>query len=168
METAAAPAREWLAPLAVLVWILATVVGGVWCLADGHRSLLVAVLPGGLALTALAGRRAYGMMTPFLAGFFTLLACFPAFVIVLWASYQSPICSKEIHGIWNAVLILGGLLVFFALGVFGFRTRFAPAIVPDRASCGRVRGGVALLLRPRHAELLRRLTRASARTPVSG
>ena len=123
-------AEGWLAPLAVLASILATIVIGVWCLADGHGALLVVALPGGIALTALAGKRAYGVWVPLLTNVLTLAACFPAFLILLWASYQSSICGKEIHGIGYAVLIGGGLLVFFGAGMFGFRARLAPLIVP--------------------------------------
>ena len=133
--------KVWLTPLVVLIPILGTVFAGIWAVAHSH-ALLVVIIPGGLALTALAGRRAYGALVSVAAGFFTLLACFPAFVILLWSTFQTPICSKEIHGVWNVVVFAGGLLVFFVIGTFGFRSRIAPVIVP----IGLIAGVFAILL----------------------
>jgi hypothetical protein len=81
-------------------------------------------------VTAIAGKNAYGVRTPILAGFFTLVACLPAYFILLWASYAGSLCGKEVHGAWNAVPFAAGALVFFAVGTYGFRTRRSASIVP--------------------------------------
>jgi hypothetical protein len=129
MVARAVPARDWLTPLAVLVPILATVVAAFVTLNLWPPSILVAV-PVGLAITAIAGRRTYGIPISLATAGLTLVAGFLAFIVFASASYSSSICGKTIAPGWLALALTGGALVYLAVGIYGFRTGRELFVVP--------------------------------------
>lgn len=129
MVARAVSARDWLTPLAVLVPILATLVGTAWGFTV-FPPLDLLVIPGGLATTAAAGRRTYGTRTSLVTGACTLLAGLVAAVLWYRVSISTSLCGKDVSGGWTLLAYILGALVFFALGSFGFRTHRATSIVP--------------------------------------
>jgi hypothetical protein len=129
MELRAVPAQGLLAPLAVLVPILAMLVGAAWTFTISPPLALL-VICGGLAATTAAGRHAYGARTSLLAGAWTVPAAFVAFWLWWAVSIDTSICSKNVGGGWTVLACAVGALVFLALGSFGLRTRRATSIVP--------------------------------------
>jgi hypothetical protein len=73
MITRAVSARRWLAPLAVLVPIGATLAGAAWAVTVSPPLALL-VIAGGLVATAAGGHRAYGTRASLVAAAWTLLA----------------------------------------------------------------------------------------------
>ena len=129
MVTRAVSAERWLTPLAVLVPILATVVAGFVALNLWPPSTLVAV-PAGLAVTAIAGRRTYGMRISLATAGLTLGVSVVAFVVFAWASWTTSICNKTIADGWLWLSVAAGALVYFTVGSYGFRTGREVFVVP--------------------------------------
>jgi hypothetical protein len=131
MQTAlrAVSVRGVLTPLAVLVPILATVLGAAaaFILFPPLALLVIAV---GLVVTGFAGRTTYGARVSVAAGGCTLLALPIAFVIWLWAGIDSSLCGKDVGSVWIALAATLGVLVFLGTGSFGLRTYRALAIMP--------------------------------------
>ena len=117
-------AKEWLAPLPVLVAILATVTGTFAAVVRWPPLALLAIA-GGLALTAVVGRRRYGARVSVAAGAVSLVAAF--FVFYLWAAGFGPylfssVCGKHVDSAWVWAPFTGGALSFGAAGSWGLRT----------------------------------------------
>ena len=129
MVARAVPARGLLAPLAVLVPILATVVGAAVAFTV-FPPLALLVIAIGLTVTAFAGRPTYGTRVSLVAATCTLLAC-PVVFFIWWAiSINTSICGKDVGSAWTVLACILGALVFFAVGSFGLRTYRAVAIMP--------------------------------------
>jgi hypothetical protein len=129
MITRAVSAGSLLTPLAVLVPLLATLVGAGWAWTISPP-LVVPVAIGGLTLTVAAGRRHYGIRVPLLAATWTLLATPVALFLWVAVILTTSICGKNVDGSWTASACIAGAIVFFALGSFGLRSRRATGIVP--------------------------------------
>ena len=121
--------RDWLTPLAVLVPILATLAGTAWAFTV-FPPLDLLVIPCGLAVTAVAGRRTFGARRSLVAGDCTLLAGLAAILVWYGVSIDTSICGKNVDHAWRSLAYAAGAVVFFALGSFGFRTYRATSIVP--------------------------------------
>jgi hypothetical protein len=149
MQTAlrAVSAREALTPLAVLVPILATVAGSFWALTV-FPPLIVLIVAVGLTLTALAGKRSCGSRHALAVAGFTLIAAVGAVFLVLWFFVSSSTCGKVVDGAWQWLPFTVGALVYFALGIYGFRTDRATAIVPMALIGGVIATLVLLTLVP--------------------
>jgi hypothetical protein len=129
MELRAVAAHDWLTPLAVLVPILATVVGAAAAFTV-FPPLALLVIAAGLTVTAFAGRSTFGARVSLVAGACTLLAC-PVAAIVWWSvSVGTSICGKDVADVWTVLACILGALVFFALGSFGVRTCRPVSIMP--------------------------------------
>ena len=129
MVMRAVSAEKWLAPLAVLVPILVTLIGGAWAWTISPP-LALPVAVGGIALTAAAGRRYYGSRVPLLAAISTLLATPVALFLWVVVALNTSICGKHVEGGWTAVAFSLGAVAFFGLGSLGLRGYRATAIVP--------------------------------------
>lgn len=129
MVTRAASARDSLTPLAVLVPILATLIGAVWAL-TAFPPLALLVIVGGFATTAFAGRFTYGIRTSLVAAALTLLAAAVAFPLWYAIVIRTSICGKTVDTAWEWLPPTVGVLVFFTLGSFGLRTHRARSVVP--------------------------------------
>ena len=129
MELRAVSAENWLTPLAVLVPILATVVGAAWAFTV-FPPLALLVIAAGLTVTAFAGRPTYGARTSLVAGVCTLLACPVAAFLWYGVSINTSVCGKDVGSVWTALACVLGVLIFFALGSFGLRTYRAISIMP--------------------------------------
>ena len=129
MVARAVSATKWLAPLAVLVPLVATLIGAAWAWTISPP-LVIPVAVGGLVVTAAAGRRHYGIRVPLLAATWTLLAVPVALFLWVAVILNTSICGKNIDGSWTASACVAGAVVFFALGSFGLRSYRATAIVP--------------------------------------
>lgn len=129
MELRAAPAQSLLAPPAVLVPILAMLIGTAWAFTT-FPPLAILTIGGGLAAAAAAGRRTYGARVSLVAAACTLPAAFVAFFLWWGISVDHSLCGKDVSRGWTALAYSAGLLVFFALGSFGLRTYRAASIVP--------------------------------------
>jgi hypothetical protein len=121
--------KDWLTPLAVLVPILAMLVGAGWAFTF-FPPLAILVICVGLAATAAAGRRTYGTRTSLIAGACTLPAALVAFAVWVAASINTSLCGKNLGNGWVVLAYAVGALAFFALGSFGLRTHRAASIVP--------------------------------------
>ena len=120
---------SWLTPLAVLVPILATVVAAFWAL-NVRQSLILEIIAGGLAVTAIAGSFTYGALRALAVAGLALVASVVALYLSLVVFKGIAVCGKDIPGAWFWIPFTGGALVYFALGSYGFRTRRAHSIVP--------------------------------------
>ena len=120
---------SWLTPLAVLVPILATLIGTLWAVTV-FPPLALLVVVGGLAVTAFSGRHTYGVRSSLVAASLTLVAGVVAFFLSFAVLDSTSICGKVVPDRWLWVPPTGGALVYFALGSFGFRTGRASAVVP--------------------------------------
>jgi hypothetical protein len=129
MVTRAVSARDWLTPLAVLVPILATVVGAAWAFTV-FQPLALLVIAAGLTVTAFAGRPTYGARVSLVAGAFTLLAGPVAAYLWYAASLATSVCGKDVDDGWTALAYGFGVVVFFGLGSFGLRTYRPMSIMP--------------------------------------
>jgi hypothetical protein len=129
MELRAVPAQRLLAPLAVLVPILAMLVGTAWAITT-FPPLAILTISGGLAATAAAGRHTYGARISLIAGACALPAAVISFYLWWGISVDESLCGKDVTGGWTALAYVAGALVFFALGSFGFQTGRAAWIVP--------------------------------------
>jgi hypothetical protein len=131
MQTAlrAVSAREALTPLAVLVPILAMLVGAAWAFTF-FPPLAFLVIGAGLAATAAAGRRTYGARTSLVAAACSVPAAFVAFWLWWAVAVNASICGKNVSTGWIVLACIAGALVFFAVGSFGLRTYRATSIVP--------------------------------------
>ena len=129
MVARAVSARDWLTPLAVLVPILAMLVGTAWAFTI-FPPLAILTIGGGLAATAAAGRRTYGARVSLVAGACTLPAAFVAFWLWWGIAVRASLCGKDVGRGWTALAFIVGGLVFFALGGIGLRTDRAASIVP--------------------------------------
>jgi hypothetical protein len=125
----AVSARDWLAPLAVLVPIAAMLVGAAWAFTVSPPLALLVVC-GGLAATAAAGRRTYGARVSLVTAAITLPAAFAAFVLRVWIAVGTSLCGKDVSGGWTALACIAGALVFLALGSYWLRTYRPWTIVP--------------------------------------
>jgi hypothetical protein len=122
--------RDWLTPLALLVPILATVAATLWALTFWPPLMLVTIA-GGLTVTAFAGARTYGVRTALAVGALTLIAGAVGLFVSFWAALSSSsICGKSVADTWQWLPFAGGVLVYFALGSYGFRSNRAYAVVP--------------------------------------
>lgn len=129
MAARAVSARDWLAPLALLVPIAAMLVGTAWAFTV-FPPLCLLVICGGLAATAAAGRHTYGARVSLVTGACTLPAAFVAFWLWWGIGVSSSLCGKDVSGGWTALACTVGALVFLALGSFGLRTYRPWTIVP--------------------------------------
>jgi hypothetical protein len=129
MVARAVSTARFLTPFAVLVPIFVTTVGGLVALTTFPPLAPVAII-GGFALTAFAGRRTYGLRTSLVAAAFTLLAALVAFPVWYAVSIRTSICGKTVDTAWAWLPPTVGVLVFFAVGSFGFRTHRAGSVVP--------------------------------------
>jgi hypothetical protein len=129
MVARAVSAERWLTPLAVLILILATVVAAFVTLNLRPPLVLVAV-PAGLAITAIAGRRTYGLPISLATAGLTLAAGTVAFVVFAWASWTSSICGKTIADGWLWPTLATGAFVYFGVGIYGLRTGREVYVVP--------------------------------------
>ncbi len=129
MVERAVSARDWLTPLAVLVPILATVVGAAWAFTV-FPPLALLVIAGGLTVTAFAGRPTYGARVSLLAGTFTVLAGPIAAYLWYAVSLSTSVCGKDVDSAWTALACGLGAVVFFVLGSFGLRTYRPMSIMP--------------------------------------
>jgi hypothetical protein len=129
MVARAVSAAKWLAPLAVLVPLLATLIGVAWAWTISPP-LVIPVAVGGLALIAAAGRRHYGLRVPLVAGAWTLLVTPVALFIWVAVIFNTSICGKNINGSWTALACSVGAIAFFAIGGFGLLTGRGRWIVP--------------------------------------
>jgi hypothetical protein len=129
MELRAVSARSWLTPLAVLVPILATLAAGLAALATWPPLIPVAIAAG-LAITAVAGRRTYGARRSLATAAVTLVAGVVALFISLWAVLTTSICGKSIADAWLWVPWTGAVLVYLAVGIYGFRILRPVVVVP--------------------------------------
>jgi hypothetical protein len=130
MVARAVTARDWLTPLAVLVPILATAAAALVALASWPPLVPVAVLLG-LAVTARAGRRTYGVRISLLTALLTLVADVVALFIAFAVSINNAsVCGKTIADGWLWLPWTGGVLVYFAVGTYGLRTGRALFLVP--------------------------------------
>jgi hypothetical protein len=125
----AVSARETLTPLAVLVPILAMLVGAALAFTV-FPPLAILVIGVGLAATATAGRHTYGARTSLVAGACALPAAFIAFWLWWAVSISESICGKSVGTGWTVLVCTVGALVFFVLGSFGLRTYRGASIVP--------------------------------------
>jgi hypothetical protein len=129
MELRAVSARTWLTPLAVLLPILGTLVAAFAAVVTWPPLVLVAAAAG-LAVTAIAGRRTYGVRSSLAIAGVTLVAGVIAFFVFIAASLSTSICGKQIADAWLSVPLMGGALVYFVVGTYGFRTARALSVVP--------------------------------------
>jgi len=129
MVARAVSARDWLTPLAVLVPILGTVVGGIWALTR-WPPLVLLVIVGGLAVTAMAGKGPYGARVSLVVAILALVAGFIGLFVALVIGFNTSICGKTISGAWAWVPLAGGALVYFGLGSYGLRTGRSLYVVP--------------------------------------
>jgi hypothetical protein len=129
MAARAVSARDWLTPLAVLVPILATVVAA-FVVLNLRPPLTLAPVPAGLAVTAIAGRRTPGIPLSLATAFLTFAAGGVAFLIFATVGYSSSICGKTVTDGWLWIAVTAGALVYFAVGIFGFRTSREVFVVP--------------------------------------
>lgn len=129
MVARAVSARDWLAPLAVLIPIGAMLVGAAWAF-TASPPLALLVICGGLAVTASAGRPSYGARVSLVTAAITLPAAFAAFVLWVWIAVGTSLCGKDVSGGWTALACTVGALVFLALGSYGLRTWRPWTIVP--------------------------------------
>ena len=129
MVARAVSARDWLTPLAVLVPILAMLVGTAWAITT-FPPLAILTICAGLAATAAAGRHTYGARISLIAGACALPAALVAFYLWWGISVDASLCGKDVTGGWTALACAAGVLVFFGLGSFGLQTGRAGWIVP--------------------------------------
>jgi hypothetical protein len=129
MEPWAVSARASLTPLAVLVPILATVVGAFWAFTV-FPPLALLVIAGGLAVTAYAGRPTYGARRSVAAAGCTLLVCPVVFIVSYVVAINTSICGKNMGSGWTALACVLGALIFFALGSLGVRNYHAAWVTP--------------------------------------
>jgi hypothetical protein len=128
MELRAVSARDWLTPLAVLVPILATLAAAVAALTTWP--LIPVAIAAGLAVTAVAGRRTYGARISLSTAGVTLVAGVVALFISFWAVLSTSICGKSIADAWLWLPWTGGVLVYLAVGIYGFRAARPVFVVP--------------------------------------
>lgn len=129
MVTWAVSARGVLAPLAVLVPILATLVGALWAFTI-FPPLALLVIAAGFAATAMAGRHSYGARPSLVAASTALLAAVVSLPLWYAISINTSICGKNVDAAWEWAPLAGGALVFFVLGSVGFRSDRAGAVTP--------------------------------------
>lgn len=126
MATRAVSAGKlWLAPLAVLVLVVATPVAAMWMLStNGLAAPLLALLvfAAGLVAIAAAGRWSFGLGSAVVPSVLTWAVAFVAWPIWYAIGIHTSACGKSVAGGWGWLPPTGGALVFLAVGGWGLRT----------------------------------------------
>jgi hypothetical protein len=133
MVVRAVPARDWLAPLAVLIPIGATPPLAFWALSTDPITtgpvFALLVLAAGLAAILAAGRRTYGAAYSLGTAVVTWVVVLVASPFWYAASIYASLCGDMAAG-WEWLPPTGAAFAFFALGSFGLRTGRGVMLVP--------------------------------------
>jgi hypothetical protein len=134
MVTRAAPAKDWLTPLAVLIPIGATPPLALWALSTDPITIgpvfALVVLATGLTAIAVAGRHTYGTVYSLGTAIFTWVVAVISLPFWYAASVNSSVCGKEVAAGWAWLPPAGASLVFLAVGSFGLRTQRGLYVAP--------------------------------------
>jgi hypothetical protein len=153
MAARAVSTPSLLAPLAVLVPLVATPIVGLWVLTTDPVGVgvvfAVAVFAVGLMAIRVAGRRfAYGSATSVGTALVTWVVGFLGLPLWYLLSIETSVCGKEIGNSWAWLPPTAGALVFAVVGGWGLRTHRALWAVPLALGLGALTVFVLILAVP--------------------
>lgn len=152
MAARAVSAPDLLAPLAVLVPLVATPILGLWALttdpAGAGVLLAVLVFAAGLMTIRVGGRRTYGATISVGAALVTWVVGFLGLPLWYLLSIETSVCGKEIGNGWAWLPPTAGAIVFAVVGGWGLRTHRGLWAVPLALVLGALTVFVFILVVP--------------------
>jgi hypothetical protein len=121
MELRAAPAGRLLAPLAVLLPILATPVVAIYVLTLASPWAVI-VIAGGLSALALGGHFTYGLRVTAVATIVSWTGAFVALPFWYGITVDTSLCGKTAAAGWGWLPPAAGALAFLVVGSWALRS----------------------------------------------